>query len=96
MIRSDDNSQRANRIRNMLWGALGGMACCAAMMAIMIAGGHKLMGKMCGRMKSMMEYGTQNPIEILKCRYVSGEISEEEFHHMKRELGINESKRLRQ
>ncbi|MCE5322051.1 SHOCT domain-containing protein [bacterium] len=86
MIRSDDTPQRANRIRNMLWGALGGMACCTAMMAIMMAGGHKLMGKICGKMKGMMSCGMPDALGILKCRYAEGEITKEEYQHIKHEL----------
>jgi len=68
---------------------IGGMAFCAAMMAVMMVGGHRLMGRICAKMKGMAEMcgDTEDPIEILRRRYAAGEISEKEFLRMKGELG---------
>lgn len=87
MIRSDHDEQHTGKTRNLLWGVLGGMAFCATMMTVMMVAGPKLMGRMCGKMKGMMQMcSAEDPIDILKHRYASGEISEEEFLRMKQEM----------
>lgn len=87
MIRSDHDEQHTGKTRNLLWVVLGGMAFCATMMTVMMVTGPKLMGRMCGKMKGMMQMcNAENPIEILKRRYASGEITEDEFLRIKQKL----------
>lgn len=63
------------------------MMFCATMMTTMMVAGPKLMGRMCGKMKSMMQMcNAEDPIDILKRRYASGEITEDEFLRIKQKL----------
>lgn len=81
------NERGTGRSRSVLWGIVGGVAFFAAMMTVMMMAGPKLMGRMCGKMKGMMQMcGAEDPIDLLKHRYASGEISEDEFLRMKQEL----------
>ena len=88
MKQADCNIRRDGIMRNALWGILGGASFFATMMVIMMVVGPKIMSKMCGRMKNVMEMcANENSVDILKRRYARGEISREQFRLMKQELG---------
>jgi len=62
------------------------MAFCATMVTVMMVAGPKLMGRMCGKKGVMQMCGVEDPVNLLKRRYASGEIREDEFLRMKQEL----------
>lgn len=87
MTQLEEDAHRAGRARGMFWGVLAAMAFCATVMGVMMIAGPKMMGRMCGRMRTLMQTcGNEDPMEILKRRYASGEASEEEFQRIKQEL----------